>query len=198
MATGNNIRTYFEGRWHDGDVASCAPLTTAHGWAPPFLTERVVRRVGPGSRRPLRSGQPVRPGADDHADCEHRRDGRDHPRGAGRYPEDAAVYIRPMYWALDGDVTGASCRTRAPPVLPSAWRRFRWPPPDAAATLTTTRFRRPVLEDAVVNAKAGCLYPNNARMLAEARSRVSQRARRRCDGQCRRNRHSERLHGQGW
>jgi branched-chain amino acid aminotransferase len=28
-----------------------------------------------------------------------------------------------------------------------------------------------VLEDAVVNAKAGCLYPNNARMLVEARSK---------------------------
>ncbi len=41
----------------------------------------------------------------------------------------------------------------------------------AAATLTTTRFRRPVLESAVVNAKAGCLYPNNARMLQEARSK---------------------------
>ena len=44
-------------------------------------------------------------------------------------------------------------------------------PPDRATTLTTTRFRRPVLEDAVVNAKAGCLYPNNARMLAEARAK---------------------------
>jgi len=44
-------------------------------------------------------------------------------------------------------------------------------PPNATARLTTTRFRRPVLEDAVVNAKAGCLYPNNARMLAEARSK---------------------------
>jgi len=28
-----------------------------------------------------------------------------------------------------------------------------------------------VLEDAVVNAKAGCLYPNNARMIAEAKSK---------------------------
>lgn len=44
-------------------------------------------------------------------------------------------------------------------------------PPEQSATLTRTRFRRPVLEDAVVNAKAGCLYPNNARMLTEARSR---------------------------
>ena len=43
--------------------------------------------------------------------------------------------------------------------------------PDASTTVTRTRFRRPVLEDAVVNAKAGCLYPNNARMLVEARSK---------------------------
>ena len=43
--------------------------------------------------------------------------------------------------------------------------------PNLAATLTTTSFRRPVLEDNVVNAKAGCLYPNNARMLAEARTK---------------------------
>jgi len=41
----------------------------------------------------------------------------------------------------------------------------------ATTTLTRTRFRRPVLEDAVVNAKSGCLYPNNARMIAEARSK---------------------------
>ena len=44
-------------------------------------------------------------------------------------------------------------------------------PATATVRLTRTRFRRPVLESAVVNAKAGCLYPNNARMLAEARSK---------------------------
>jgi len=43
--------------------------------------------------------------------------------------------------------------------------------PGATTTLSRTRFRRPVMEDAVVNAKAACLYPNNARMLAEARAR---------------------------
>jgi len=43
--------------------------------------------------------------------------------------------------------------------------------PDRTTTLTTTRFRRPTLESAVVNAKAGCLYPNNARMLAEANAK---------------------------
>ena len=44
-------------------------------------------------------------------------------------------------------------------------------PAGASSTLATTRFRRPVLENAVTNAKAGCLYPNNARMLAEARAK---------------------------
>ena len=44
-------------------------------------------------------------------------------------------------------------------------------PQGASTTLTQTRFRRPVLEDNVVNAKAGCLYPNNARMIAEARQK---------------------------
>ena len=44
-------------------------------------------------------------------------------------------------------------------------------PEAASATLTRTRFRRPVLESSVVNAKAGCLYPNNARMLREARAK---------------------------
>jgi branched-chain amino acid aminotransferase len=42
---------------------------------------------------------------------------------------------------------------------------------DKTSTLTTTSFRRPVLQDNVVNAKAGCLYPNNARMLAEAHTK---------------------------
>ncbi len=41
--------------------------------------------------------------------------------------------------------------------------------PENAVTLTTTSFRRPVLADNVCNAKAGCLYPNNYRMIAEAR-----------------------------
>ena len=45
------------------------------------------------------------------------------------------------------------------------------PPQSAGTTLTRTKFRRPVLESSVVNAKAGCLYPNNARMLTEARAK---------------------------
>jgi len=42
------------------------------------------------------------------------------------------------------------------------------PAADAAMTLTTTSFCRPTLAMALVNAKAACLYPHNARMLREA------------------------------
>jgi len=45
------------------------------------------------------------------------------------------------------------------------------PDPKKTVRLTTTSFRRPVLADNVVNAKAGCLYPNNARMLLEAKTK---------------------------
>ena len=75
-----------------------------------------------------------------------------------------------MYWAIDGDLSAivpksetvgfAICLEQIPLAAETS-----------SVRLTETRFRRPVLEDAVVNAKAGCLYPNNARMLVEARSK---------------------------
>ena len=38
-------------------------------------------------------------------------------------------------------------------------------------SVTHSPFRRPTIESAPVDAKAGCLYPNNARAMLEARSR---------------------------
>mgnify|MGYP001803579994 CR=1 FL=1 len=90
--------------------------------------------------------------------------------GLAAYPKDAAVYIRPMYWAIHGDPTA---------IVPSAeetgfaicLEEIPFAPDTASTTLGLTKFRRPVIDDADVNAKAGCLYPNNARMLAEVRAR---------------------------
>jgi branched-chain amino acid aminotransferase len=44
-------------------------------------------------------------------------------------------------------------------------------PEPAGSSITLSPFRRPTMETMPVNAKAGCLYPNNARALLEARSR---------------------------
>ena len=171
MATGKNIRTYFEGRWHDGDV----PIMRAadHGaWlgSGVFDGARYVDGLAPDldahCARINRSAEALMltPTVTTAAMVEIVRE------GLTAFSRDTAVYIRPMYWGIDGDVTAivpnadttgfAVCLEEIPMAAPTA-----------AATLTRTRFRRPVLEDAVVNAKAGCLYPNNARMLVEARSK---------------------------
>ena len=44
-------------------------------------------------------------------------------------------------------------------------------PPDKGFSITTTRYRRPTVETMPTDAKAGCLYPNNARMLREVRAK---------------------------
>jgi branched-chain amino acid aminotransferase len=171
MATGKNIRTYFEGTWHDGDIA--VMRAADHGsWlgTTVFDGARLFEGVTPDLDRHLarvnRSAEAmmITPTVATEDMIEIARE------GLSQYGKGAAVYIRPMYWALEGDATGvvpepdstgfALCLEEIP-----------MPPPEASTTLTTTRFRRPVLETAVTNAKAGCLYPNNARMLTEARAK---------------------------
>ncbi|MCB2127910.1 MAG: branched-chain amino acid aminotransferase [Rhodobacteraceae bacterium] len=171
MATGKNIRTYFEGSWHDGDIAIMRAAD--HGsWlgTTVFDGARLFEGVTPDLDRHLarvnRSAEAmmITPTVATEDMIEIARE------GLGQYGKGAAVYIRPMYWAIEGDATGvvpepdstgfALCLEEIP-----------MPPPEASTTLTTTRFRRPVLETAVTNAKAGCLYPNNARMLTEARAK---------------------------
>ena len=44
-------------------------------------------------------------------------------------------------------------------------------PKPTGTAITLSPFRRPTRESAPVDAKAGCLYPNNARAMIEARSR---------------------------
>jgi branched-chain amino acid aminotransferase len=171
MAIGSNIMTWFEGTWHRGDVA--VMRAADHGaWqgSNVFDGARMFDGLTPDLDRHCarinRSAKAMMltPTVEAARMVEIVREGLD------ACPKDQPVYIRPMYWAIDGDASGivpkpdstafCICLEAAPMAAP-----------DAAATLTTTRFRRPVLETAVCNAKAGALYPNNARMLVEARSK---------------------------
>jgi branched-chain amino acid aminotransferase len=171
MAFGKTIRTWFDGRWHDGDVmvmragdhGSWLGSTVFDGarWfdgRAPDLTlhcQRVNRSATALMVTPTVAPEVI--------------EGliRDGLRG---FAPREAVYIRPMYWAIDGselgveplpDSTGFAISLESLPM----------PPADAATTLCRTQFRRPVLDSAVCNAKAGCLYPNNARMLVEAKAK---------------------------
>lgn len=171
MAVGKTIKTYFEGTWHHGDVPVMRAAdhgswlgTTVFDGARHFEgvapdLEAHCARVNASAKALM-----ITPTVTTEAMVDIARE------GLTLFPKDAAVYIRPMYWAIDGDLTAivpnadktgfAVCLEEIP--LASA---------TATATLGTTRFCRPVLESAVVNAKAGCLYPNNARMLTEVRGK---------------------------
>lgn len=89
--------------------------------------------------------------------------------GVKRFDGDAALYIKPMYWAEHGgfmmvppDETSTRfclCMFEAPMVVQTGF------------SMTTSPFRRPSLEYMPTNAKAGCLYPNSGRAILEAKSR---------------------------
>ncbi|SEO10952.1 branched-chain amino acid aminotransferase [Gemmobacter aquatilis] len=171
MAFGTNIRTWFEGQWHAGDI----PVMRAadHGiWqgSSVFDGARLFDGVTPDLdlhlARVNRSAAAlmITPTVTPEDMLEIARE------GLRAYGKHQSVYIRPMYWAVDGSELGiapAENSTRFALCL----EEVPMPPANGATTVTRTRFRRPVLEDAVCNAKAGCLYPNNARMLVEAKGK---------------------------
>ncbi|WP_375698207.1 branched-chain amino acid aminotransferase [Pseudophaeobacter sp. TrK17] len=171
MAAGTNIRTYFQGRWHDGNIALLKAADHAM-WlgSSVFDGARFFEGMTPdldlhcartnASAEALMMRPTVKTAEMVDIALE----------GLKGFTPGSAVYIRPMYWATDGDPT-----TIAPAPESTEFalclEEIPMAPAEASATLTRTRFRRPVMENAVVNAKAGCLYPNNARMLREARSK---------------------------
>jgi branched-chain amino acid aminotransferase len=171
MATGNNIFTYFNGTWHTGNV----PIINAadHGaWlgSNVFDGARYFNGVAPDllahCQRVNNSAEALmlKPSVEANDMVEIIWE------GLKQYEADAAVYIRPMYWAIDGDLT-AIVPNQESVGFAICLEQIPLAPESKTVSLTKTKFRRPVLEDAVVNAKAGCLYPNNARMLVEARSK---------------------------
>lgn len=171
MAFGKKIRTWWEGRWHEGDLA--VMKAADHGiWQGSSVFDGaryfdgMCPDLGLHCTRLNRSAEAlmITPTCDP-ADMEAII--REGLRGFG---PGQAVYIRPMYWALHGSDLGITPLPGATGFAISL-EEVAMPDPAFATRLTRTRFRRPVLEDAVCNAKAGCLYPNNARMLAEAQSK---------------------------
>ena len=89
--------------------------------------------------------------------------------GLKRFDRDAELYIRPMYWAEDA--AGGAVRPD-PETTRSCLTLYVAPLPKPTGTaITLSPYRRPTRESALVEAKAGCLYPNNARAMIEARAR---------------------------
>lgn len=162
--------TFFEGDWHDGNVAIMGPRS--HGaW------------LGSSVFDGARAFEGVTPDLDLHVARvnESATNFLLKPvvaaetwmglarEGLGRFDKDAAIYIRPMYWA-EGGVGGG---VRFDPDS-TRWCLCLYEAPlpqPAGSAVTLSSYRRPTAESAPVHAKAGCLYPNNSRALIEAHAR---------------------------
>ena len=168
MATGTNIHTYFEKNWHKGNI----PIMNAadHGsWlgstvfdgaryfdgvAPDLLAhcERLNQSAKAMGLVPTYSEKEI-------YDLIF--------EGLTNYTKQSAVYIRPMYWGI-GNGYSAIVPDAANIGFCICLEEIPMASDANTTTLTRTSFHRPILTDNLCNAKAGCLYPNNARMLQEA------------------------------
>jgi branched-chain amino acid aminotransferase len=162
--------TFFDDDWHEGNVPIMGVRTHA-AW--------LASMVFDGAR----AFEGVAPDVDLH--CERVNDSAKRlllkpsvstdtwlglvAEGRKRFDRDAALYIRPMYWP----------EHNGPLAVPPDPESTKWclslyetpmVAPDGFA-ITLSPFRRPTIETMPVDAKAGCLYPNNARALFEARGR---------------------------
>ncbi|MFZ3361078.1 MAG: branched-chain amino acid aminotransferase [Xanthobacteraceae bacterium] len=162
--------TFFEDAWHEGNVPIMGPRTHA-AW------------LGTSVFDGARAFEGVTPDLDLH--CARINESAKAMclkpvlspddwmalvrKGLDRFGRDAELYIRPMYWAEEGAPGGVR-----PDPESTRWclTLYDAPFPKPAGTaITLSPFRRPTRESALLDAKAGCLYPNNARALIEARNR---------------------------
>ncbi len=171
MAVGETIYTYFNGKWDKGNtlIMGAADHATWLGTLV-FDGARKFNGVSPDldahcervNQSAVAMG--LKPTLTTEAMIEICREGLEN------YGADDAIYIRPMYWSKESDptvVSGDPESTQFSLCLESV----PMPPADASMTLTTTSFCRPMLSMQLVNTKAACLYPHNARMLREANAK---------------------------
>ncbi|HLI67209.1 MAG TPA: branched-chain amino acid aminotransferase [Caulobacteraceae bacterium] len=162
--------TFFEGEWHEGNVGIMGPRT--HGaWlgSTVFDGARAFEGVVPDleahcARINVSAAnfllKPIVP-VDQWIGLVQ--------EGLKKFPADAALYIRPMYWADQG--FGGGVRFD-PETTRWCLTMYEAPMPEPkGSAITLSPFRRPTNETAPVDAKASCLYPNNTRGLIEAYAR---------------------------
>jgi hypothetical protein len=83
--------------------------------------------------------------------------------GIARFPANAEIYIRPMYWPQNGIGDGVLFN---PETTDWCVCIYEAPiPKPVGSAITLSPFRRPTAECAPVGAKAACLYPNCSRAL---------------------------------
>jgi branched-chain amino acid aminotransferase len=89
--------------------------------------------------------------------------------GVHKFRPGAELYIRPMYWP---EQSGATAVPPDPDSTRFCLCIYEAPmPAPTGVSITRSAYMKPLAITMPIDAKAGCLYPNNARALIEARSR---------------------------
>jgi branched-chain amino acid aminotransferase len=170
MADWSHTWTYLDGNWREGNFPILGPRSHAM-WlgSSVFDGARAFEGVTPDlDRHCARVNASARtmglePNVEAEAIVDLVRDGRK------RFAADTALYIRPMYWAEQGGYMSIPPDPASTRFLLSLYETPMLPP--TRFSLTVSPYRRPSVECMPTDAKAGCLYPNNARAIMEARAR---------------------------
>jgi branched-chain amino acid aminotransferase len=170
MAAWSQTWTFFQGQWHEGNVPIMGART--HGsWlaSTVFDGARIFEGTAPDldlhcarvNRSAVAMG--LNPTMQTDAILALVRD------GLKKFAPDKALYVKPMYW---GEGEGSSTIIADPDDAGFALCLFEAPMPvPGGMSVTSTKFRRPTLESMPTDSKAGCLYPNNARVLRDVKAR---------------------------
>jgi branched-chain amino acid aminotransferase len=171
MADWSETHTYLDGEWFAGNKPILGPRSHAF-WlgSSVFDGARAFDGVAPDLDRHCerlnRSAKTMwlKPLMSVEAMLELTREGR------RKFKPGAALYIRPMYWA---ETSGAGAVAQDPESTRFLLTIYETPLPDPAKGVSITRspYTKPLSTSAPIEAKAGCLYPNNARALLEARAK---------------------------
>jgi branched-chain amino acid aminotransferase len=162
--------TFFDGAWHEGNPPVLGPRS--HGFwlaSSVFDGARVFEGVAPDldahAARLVRSAEtiglrcPVAAARIVELTLE----------GARKFVPGTALYVKPMVW---GEGEKGSAILPDPDDSRFLLCLFAAPmPAPGPSSITLSPYRRPSIECMPTDAKAGCLYPNNARALREARAR---------------------------
>lgn len=171
MAALSETWTWLDGRWHEGNPLIAGPRTHAFWMASsvfdgarafegltPDLDRHCARLNRSASAMMLKPTMTVEAMMGLVAE------------GLKKFRSKDAVYIRPMYWADEGGSDSSiPPNTESTRFLLCLYVAPMNPPKGFSITLSP--FRRPSPETMPTQAKTGCLYPNNARMIREARAR---------------------------
>jgi branched-chain amino acid aminotransferase len=162
--------TWIDGSWQEGNPSIMGPRTHATWLGSSVFDgarwfEGVMPDMDRHAERVNRSAETLglKPTMEPGAIVDLARE------GAKKFGPDAALYVKPMYWA---EADGPTTILADPDSTRFCLCLFEAPlPKPGGSALTKSSYRRPTLDTMPTDAKAGCLYPNNARVLREARAR---------------------------